>query len=578
MPPRPPWTDLVPRLDRVLLVDPTDGSSRQIGRTLAATPFADAELRLAPSAGAAREALESAPVGVIVLALRAEDEAPLDLLWEILAGPSAAPIILLVDDEAAPGVREGLELGATDFLVRDQLDPGTMTRAFRYALTLRQLEGRLSDRADRDPLTGLANRARFRDEVKRAVADSKRSGLQAAVLLLDLDGFKTVNDSHGHAAGDALLRAVSQRLRASARATDTVARLGGDEFAILATNVHRSVDLNRLARRIIDTVRRPVEVRGIPLSVDTAVGIAVHPTDAKDPDQLLEKADLALYRAKAKGPGQYQYFDADLDAEAHARKRIETELQVAVQEDQLLLHYQPQVGLVTDEVVGCEALVRWNHPEQGILPPDQFLARAEATGLSAQVTEWVLRNATSAARRWVERGWREVPVWVNLAPSDLRRMGFFELVVRVLEETRLSPRLLGLEMTEATASFELATVRETLDDLRELGVGIAIDNFGTGRASLGYLRDCPITRLKIDRSFVGKMLEDTKDGSLVEAAIRLSRGLGVRSMAEGVEEAEQLERLWELGCDEVQGFLIARPMPESDLAAWARSRVTGTAA
>jgi diguanylate cyclase (GGDEF)-like protein len=549
-----------------------------VGRVLARTPFADAELHLAPSAAIARDTLAAEPVGLILLAIRPEDEAPLDLLWEVRSGPCAAPIILLVADERAPGVREGLELGAVDFLVRTELRPDVVGRAFRYALTLGRLEGRLKELTDRDPVTGLANRPRFRAEVERALDDSARSGLQAAVLLLDLDGFTTINDAHGQAVGDALLRAVSQRLRATARTTDTVARLGGDEFAILATNVHRSVDLNRLARRVIDVVRRPVEIEGVTLATDTAVGIAVHPTDARDADLLLENADLALYRAKSRGPGQYQYFDAHLEAEAIARRRIESELAVAVREDQLLLHYQPQVGLVTDEVVGAEALVRWNHPQRGVLPPDQFLARAEATGLSAQVTEWVLRHAAAAARRWVDRGWRDVPVWVNLAPSDIRRLGFFELVVRILEETRLSPRLLGLEMTESAASFELAAVRETLDDLRELGVGLAIDNFGKGRAALGYLRECPITRLKIDRGFVGNMLGDARDGSLVEAAIRLSRGLGVRSMAEGVERPEQLERLWELGCDEVQGFLIARPMAEADLDEWARSRMSGTAA
>jgi diguanylate cyclase (GGDEF)-like protein/PAS domain S-box-containing protein len=433
-----------------------------------------------------------------------------------------------------------------------------------------RLEEELTRQAFHDGLTGLPNRALFRDRLDQALARSQRSGDPLAVLLLDLDGFKQVNDSLGHDAGDQLLAEVAQRLAAVIRPSDTVARLGGDEFAILLEDSDESASVS-LGERLLERLDDTITVGGHELAVGGSMGIALHPGGAGAGEVLLRDADVAMYAAKEAGNGGYELFQPDMARQFGELLGLKQELRLALDRDEFLLHYQPEIALGTRTIVGVEALLRWNSPTRGLTPPLRFIPLAEASGLIVKLGEFVIREACAQTARWRAAGLLPDPfvTWVNVSGKQIATGQLHTVVQRSLLDAGLPAECLGLEITE-TALIEEGASRERarfqLEALHELGVLIAIDDFGTGFSSLGQLRDFPLDMIKVDRSFVHGVERSEKDAAITANLVSLAHALGVVAIAEGIESEEQLASMSALGCDLAQGFLFAHPLTASELA------------
>ncbi|MDP2411752.1 MAG: EAL domain-containing protein [Pseudolabrys sp.] len=419
----------------------------------------------------------------------------------------------------------------------------------------RRTEKKIAHMAHHDALTDLPNRLLMRERLAATIAEA-RTGKRAAVFCLDLDNFKTVNDTLGHQFGDELLKCVADRLRACVDPSVTVARVGGDEFALILPNLVHSADAAVLAQHICETVRAPVELAGHPILVDTSIGIVIVPDHGTEPDELLKHADMALYRAKADGRGSYRYFEPSMDARLKARRALERELRQALVEGQFVLHYQPILNLESNAITCCEALVRWQHPARGMIPPAEFIPVAEEIGLIVALGEWVLRKACADAASWPGN----IKVAVNLSPIQMGSANLVPTVIGALASAGLPACRLELEITESVMIQNTDATLAALHQLRHLGVKISMDDFGTGYSALSYLRLFAFDKLKIDRCFVNDLSHDASR-AIVRAVTDMARSLGMITTAEGVETAEQLDHVRLLGCDEVQGFYISRPQP-----------------
>ncbi len=417
-----------------------------------------------------------------------------------------------------------------------------------------------------DALTGLPNRTLLHDRTAQALRAADRELVPAALLLLDLDRFKEVNDTLGHHHGDLLLVQVGQRLRAALRGVDTVARLGGDEFAVLLPTVATAAGAVEVAKKLQASLSEPFAVEGLTLDIETSIGIAVYPDHAGDPDELLQRADIAMYAAKATHAG-FVLFDAALDQHSPRRLALLGELRRAIEQQQLVLHYQPKVDAHTGRVLGVEALVRWQHPEHGLVQPDDFIPLAERTGLIAPLTHDVLDQALRQCQAWQQAG-HELPVAVNVSARRLLDLAFPDEVAGLLARWQVPARLLVVEITESTIMADPQRALEVLGRLHELGVELAIDDFGTGYSSMAYLKTLPVHELKVDRSFVMQMTSSTRDAVIVRSTVDLGRNLGLRVVAEGVEDPATWDELDALGCDAIQGYHISRPVPPDDLITW----------
>ncbi len=421
-----------------------------------------------------------------------------------------------------------------------------------------------------DPLTELPNRVLLLERLEQAIASVGRRRDMAALLLLDLDRFKDINDTLGHPAGDLLLEQVAVRLSACVREVDTVARIGGDEFSIVLVGIQNAVDAQLLSRRLLETFQTPFDLAGHEVLVTASVGVALIPTDGTIPDKLLQHADIALYRAKEEGRNASRFFEPEMDARLQRRKALERELRLALSRDELSLYYQPKVSLRNDEVVGSEALVRWQHPERGLVPPGDFIGVAEETGLILQLGEWVLRTACRQAAQWPG-----LEVSVNISPAQFRQPDLVQIVRSALEDSGLPPHYLELEVTESVLIQQPDAAAKLLDELKALGVHVAMDDFGTGYSSLSYLQRFHFDKIKIDRSFIGAVGNEPSAQAIVRAVINLANSLGMVTCAEGVETSDQLGALRCEGCSEVQGFLFGKPMPADEFAQRYGARAAG---
>ena len=428
----------------------------------------------------------------------------------------------------------------------------------------KEREERVRHLAHHDFLTDLPNRVLLNDRITQAISLAERNHTQMAVMFLDLDRFKTVNDSLGHTVGDKLLQEVARRLRGSMRASDTVSRQGGDEFVILIPDMADAADVARAAQKVLDAVAHPYSIDGHELVTTPSIGISVYPNDGRDVETLLKNADAAMYHAKESGRNNYQFFTQDMNTRALERLSLERSLRRAIDREELRLHYQPQYDVRTRQIVGVEALIRWEHPDLGLLPPGRFMRFAEDTGLILPMGEWVLREACRQNRAWQAQGLPPVRVAVNISALQFRNAGFSHTVQTALKEAGMESRWLVLEVTESVIMQDVERVTDSLEQLKALGLELAIDDFGTGYSSLSYLKRFPIDRLKIDQSFVRDITSDDDDAAITSAIIGLTRNLGLRTIAEGVETREQLEFLQEHGCDEAQGFLFSRPLPPEE--------------
>jgi len=422
-------------------------------------------------------------------------------------------------------------------------------------------EARLAYLAHHDALTGLPNRTMLTERLEHSMAYAHRQKRFVAVLFLDLDRFKTINDTRGHAVGDELLRQVSARLRSVVRETDTVARAGGDEFIIVVGDVGDPSSLLTVANAVHAAFAEPFSLENDEAFVSASIGVSVYPRDGTDVDTLVKNADAALYQAKDRGRNSVQYFTSDLVESASRRLALEADMRRALERDEFVLYYQPLVGLRSGQLLGFEALLRWQHPVLGLVMPEEFIPVAEESGFIVQLGEWVLRTACRQQKAWVEAGYDVARVTVNISARQFQHRDLAELVGRILEETGIARGALELELTETLLMSDVASSVTTLRALRRMGVAISIDDFGTGYSSLGYLKNFPIDCLKIDRTFVRDITTDRYDEAIAAAIVALARSLGMHVIAEGVETPSQLAQLLRLGCDEGQGFHFGHALP-----------------
>jgi diguanylate cyclase (GGDEF)-like protein/PAS domain S-box-containing protein len=424
----------------------------------------------------------------------------------------------------------------------------------------RQTQEKLNHLAYHDALTDLPNQVLFKDRLKQAIAYSRRSDQMHAVLLLNLDRFKTINDSLGYTAGDRLLQSVAQRLTSCVRESDTVARFGSDEFAILLTQISRAQDAANAARAIKEVLDQAFLYDDQELFVSTSIGISLYPHDDRDTSGLLKSASAALDRAKNEGGNNYQFYTAGGTTRALKQLVLESNLRGALEREEFVVHYQPQVRIPDFHLVGMEALVRWRHPSLGMLPPSEFVPLAEDSGLIIALGDWVMRKACAQNMEWQDKGLAPMRLSVNFSARQFQQPSFIATVAEILKETNLDPRWLELELTESSIMKEPEQAIEKLHELKLMGISVAIDDFGTGYSSLNYLKRFPIDTLKIDKTFVSDVCKDPHDTAIVRAIITLGHALDLTVIAEGVETQEQLQYLSSLGCDVVQGFLFSKSL------------------
>ena len=564
----------------------------------------DAEKHLAQTEGKYRGLLEAAPDAMVVVnqtgeivLLNLQAEKQFGYRRDELLGQKVTNIIphgfaerLVADglrsaeDALAQQIGTGIELTArrkdgSDFPIELMLSPlesaeGVLVTAAIRDISLRKraesasrtMALQMAHSAQHDFLTGLPNRMLLSDRIDRAIAFAPRHLNKVAVLFLDLDGFKHINDSLGHTAGDKLLQSIAQRLVDSVPTADTVSRQGGDEFVVLLSEVEHAEDAAITARKMLRAVAEVHSIDQRDLHITTSIGVSVYPDDGGDAETLIKNADMAMYQAKENGPQNYRFFTPAMNVRAVERQSIEESLRRGLERHEFALHYQPKVDLRSGRITGVEALVRWKHPTRGVVPPAQFIPVAEDSGLIRPLGAWVLREACQQARQWVRAGLPTTTMAVNVSAIEFREDGFLADLFAILDETGLDPRLLELELTESVLMKRAESTASMLQILREAGVKVAIDDFGTGYSSLSYLRKFPVDTLKVDQSFVRQISTDSDDTAIVTAVIGMARSLNLRVVAEGVETPEELAFLQAHECDEAQGYFFSRPLPAEQCA------------
>ena len=465
--------------------------------------------------------------------------------------------------------RDGAEFAIEDSAAPIHDQRGLATGAvivFHDVSVARALGAEMSHLAQHDILTNLPNRTLLQDRVTQAIATASRNDSRIAVLFLDLDGFKHINDSLGHAIGDRLLQSVAKRLLAAVRTSDTVSRVGGDEFVILLSEVTHAGDAGVKAGKILSALSAPFEIDQNTLRVTASIGVTTYPEDGQSAELLMRNADLAMYQAKEKGRSNCQFFEKGMNVRAVERQSIEGDLRCALEQDEFVVHYQPKIHLKTGAITGVEALVRWQHPRRGLVGPLQFISIAEDCGLMLPIGKWVLRESCRQAKAWLDAGLPPVEMAVNVSSVEFRNDEFLESIGTILKETGLEPRYLELELTESVLMQHADFSVPVLQKLKAMGVRLAIDDFGTGYSSLSYLRQFPIDTLKVDQSFIHEINAETDEAAIISAVINMGCRMKHRVIAEGVETAEQLAFLRAHGCDEGQGYYFGRPMPALETA------------
>jgi diguanylate cyclase (GGDEF)-like protein/PAS domain S-box-containing protein len=465
--------------------------------------------------------------------------------------------------------RDGVEFAIEDSAAPIHDQHGLATGAvivFHDVSVARALGVEMSHMAQHDILTNLPNRTLLQDRLSQAIATSNRNDSRIAVLFLDLDGFKHINDSLSHAIGDRLLQLVAKRLLATVRTSDTVCRMGGDEFVILLSEVAHPGDAGVKAGKILAALSAPFEMEQVTLRVTGSIGVTTYPEDGQSADLLIRNADLAMYQAKEKGRNTYQFFEKGMNVRAVERQSIEGDLRCALERNEFVMHYQPKIDLKSGEITGVEGLVRWQHPEKGLVGPMQFISVAEDCGLMLPIGKWILRESCRQAKAWQDAGLPLFEMAVNVSSVEFRSDQFIGSISTILKETGLEPGYLELELSESVLMQHAESSVPVLQKLKAMGVRLAIDDFGTGYSSLSYLRQFPIDTLKVDQSFIHEINADTDEATIISAVINMGCRLKHRVIAEGVETAEQLAFLRAHGCDEGQGFYFGRPMPAEETA------------
>jgi diguanylate cyclase (GGDEF)-like protein/PAS domain S-box-containing protein len=506
---------------------------------------------------------------------------PVDEIFIIVSGttrePCPNPLAAAMKHNKTVGLTPNCVLirrDGAEFAIEDSAAPihdrhGAATGAvivFHDVSVARAMGEEMLRLAQHDTLTNLTNRAVLQDRLSHAISTAGRNGTRVAVLFLDLDGFKHINDSLGHSIGDKLLQCIAKRLLASVRASDTVSRLGGDEFVIVLSDVAHARDAGLKAANILKAIAAPTQICEQSITLTASIGVTTYPDDGQDATTLIKNADLAMYQAKEEGRNNYQFFERAMNVRAVERHDIETSLRLAVDRAEFVLHYQAKVNLKTGKITGAEALVRWQHPQRGLIGPLNFISVAEDCGLMLPIGKWVLREACRQAKAWQDAGLSRIEMAVNVSAVEFRNEGFLEDVRTILKATGLESRYLEFELTESVLMQHAKFTVPMLQKLKAMGVRLAVDDFGTGYSSLSYLRQFPIDTLKVDQSFVHEITANSDDATIISAVINMGSSLKHRVIAEGVETLEQVAFLQAHGCDEGQGYYFSRPVPAPQFA------------
>ncbi len=552
----------------VLLVEDNPADARLVREMLADVPTANIALTHVDRLSAALPHLHDGAIDAVLLDLSLPDGHGLDVVRRLHAAAPQVPLVIMSGNKDDDVSLAGVRAGAQNYLTKGEVEGIALVRALHYAIERGRAEGRLAHLAYYDALTGLPNRALFQDRLAQALAHSRRTSEGVALLFLDLDGFKAVNDARGHDIGDLLLQEVGRRLRLCVRDGDTVARLGGDEFTVILPRVAHAHDAVTVAERILDHLAAPLILEGHTVDVRVSIGIALS-AGAHGADELTKCADTAMYWAKTAGKNCYAVFTEDMAEQADPRRALEGELRVAIAAGDLLLHYQPLVDLRSGRLQQVEALVRWPHPRHGLLSSDRVIPLAEHTGAITALTEWALDRALAQRAAWRRVG-LDVSVAVNAPLPLLQDPNAPDRVAALLEQHAAPPASLALDVTEGAILAQPAQALAALKRLASLGVRLVIDNFGAGYSSLSLLKHLPAHDIKIDRSFIQSVTADAKDATIVRAVISLAHGLGLNIVAEGVDNQATYALLDSVGCDLAQGDYISRPRPPDDLEHWLR--------
>ncbi len=551
---------------KLLLVEDDPNESLRINNMLKEGLQNQYTLKQRLSVSEALDLVQQETFQAIILDLHLPEGQSFDSIPQFIQYCPGAPILILSGVEDEEQAIHAVKSGAQDYLIKGQTSSSTLCRAIRYAMERHRATQRITQLAHYDHLTGLANRGLFYERLNCAVARCNRNDMAMALMFLDLDHFKTINDTLGHECGDSLLKTVATRLKKCIREIDTGVRLGGDEFAVLLEQIVSVEDVSAVAERILHLLAQPIIVNHHQLNITGSLGITIYPWDSANPQELLAHADAAMYRAKAQGGNSYQFYTAGMKTAGLDGSTLEVELSRALAKQEFLLHYQPQMNLQTKQIIGMEALLRWHHPYQGLIGPNQFIPQAEENGMIIPIGEWVLRAASRQAKYWEKQGFPAPHVAVNLSARQIHQGNLPFLIQDILKRAHLDPENLKLELTETFLIHETDETLQTLRELKAMGVHLYIDDFGAGYASLRYLKSFPVDGIKLDQSLIQQLPHNTNDAAIVQAVISLGKSLGLQVIAEGVETQEQVDFLEEHGCDAMQGYWLAPPLPANESA------------
>jgi len=552
---------------KVLLVEDDSDDAEFLQACLRRQKTKDIELEHVASMTDATSSIKENDYDIVLLDLNLPDSTGQESVHRIQNADGTVPIVVLSGEGNEEFAVEILNRGVQDYLVKWEGDGRVILRAIRYAIERKRAEERLSFLAQYDPLTEIPNRRYFQDQLERASMRAQRARKKIGILFFDLDRFKSVNDTLGHQTGDLLLGLVVERLKTCVRSGDLLARLGGDEFAVMLEDIEGALALETAAKKILGAFTEPFDVGPRQVSITTSVGITIYPNDTNDPMTLLNNADMALYQAKDRGRNNFKFFTQELHEEILAYHRLESDLKRALESEEFELAYQPQISLADGKVHGLEALLRWHHPERGLLLPGEFISVAEESGYIVPIGLWVLERACQQLREWQAENLPLFRISVNIAPASFYQADFHEQVAVILKQHGVPPGLIELELTEGSLMENTDRVQEVLKRLKGIGVRLAIDDFGTGHSCLNYLRQFPIDVLKIDRSFVTDLGHNEHGTAICGLVLSIARSLNLDVVAEGVETSMQLNFLKHNGCDLVQGQYFSMPVFANELPA-----------
>lgn len=559
---------------RVLLIDRSEREYRSIGALLGAVSHRDFVLTWCREPNLAQDAIASGLHDVVLLDFEGDRAGSAEILAKAVRQGCAQPIIVLTAELDEDVDRIAIRSGAADYLPKRQCDAWRLERSIRYAIERKAGELKLARLAHYDPLTNVPNRILFRDRLQRAVERARRGHQTVALFFIDLDRFKHVNDTLGHEAGDELIRVVASRLSSCMRKSDSVARIGGDEFTIILEDVDTTADIVHVARKVIETVSRPVEIAGQQLLVGCSIGIAVYPEGGQDVETLLKHADMAMYQAKALHGSAYRFYTEKMNVEAMNQMYLEADLRRGLRRGEFELFYQPRIALGNNRIAGVEALLRWHHPVKGLVSPAEFIPLAEEMGLIVPLGYWAIHQACDDLLAMDADGMPPIHVAVNLSFKQFSDPKFVQTVTNIIERAGVDARRLEFELTETTIMSNFEETQRSMQAICALGPTFSLDDFGTGFSSFAHIQRLPIDALKIDKSFVQSVHTRADDATIVRAIVSLAHNLGLKVIAEGAETREQVSFLRDCHCDQVQGYYFSLPVQLSELLRYATREIS----